>query len=242
MSLHAGSSQGGSGSGGSGDVVGPSSSTDNAITRFDGATGKLVQNSLVTISDVGSIATPATNGTLTLGASSGAAMSGANGWDFGLSAAGLNITSAYYLGWSPTTSVGTPDLTLFRDAANIIRIAGAGNGVGVIKSGRLVSANTTTVALVGTASGILYTNEGSSGAISIGLPACSANLTYSFVVQTAVAIGIIAAAGDTINVGTSLSAAAGSATATTVGSSITLVGINSTAWMATSLTGTWLVS
>jgi hypothetical protein len=34
-----------------GDVVGPASSTDNAIVRFDSTTGKLVQNSGVTISD-----------------------------------------------------------------------------------------------------------------------------------------------------------------------------------------------
>lgn len=40
-----------SGSAGSGDVVGPASSTDNAIARFDGTTGKLIQNSGVTISD-----------------------------------------------------------------------------------------------------------------------------------------------------------------------------------------------
>ncbi len=37
--------------GGSGDVTGPASSTDNAIVRFDGTTGKLVQNSVVTIAD-----------------------------------------------------------------------------------------------------------------------------------------------------------------------------------------------
>ena len=36
---------------GSGDVVGPASSTDNAIARFDGTTGKLVQNSGATIND-----------------------------------------------------------------------------------------------------------------------------------------------------------------------------------------------
>lgn len=34
-----------------GDVLGPSSATDNAITRFDGTTGKQVQNSVVTIAD-----------------------------------------------------------------------------------------------------------------------------------------------------------------------------------------------
>lgn len=37
--------------GGSGDVAGPASSTDNAVVRFDGTTGKLVQNSGVTIDD-----------------------------------------------------------------------------------------------------------------------------------------------------------------------------------------------
>lgn len=36
---------------GTGDVVGPGSSTDNAIARFDGTTGKLLQNSGVIISD-----------------------------------------------------------------------------------------------------------------------------------------------------------------------------------------------
>lgn len=44
--------------GSSGDVVGPSSATDNAIVRFDGTTGKLVQNSAVTIDD--------TTGTITI--------------------------------------------------------------------------------------------------------------------------------------------------------------------------------
>ena len=34
-------------------VVGPGSSTDNAIARFDGTTGKLIQNSVTTIDDTG---------------------------------------------------------------------------------------------------------------------------------------------------------------------------------------------
>jgi hypothetical protein len=41
-----------------GDVVGPSSATDNAVARFDTTTGKLIQNSLVTISDTGAISAP----------------------------------------------------------------------------------------------------------------------------------------------------------------------------------------
>jgi hypothetical protein len=39
-----------------GDVFGPASSTDNALVRFDGTTGKLVQNSIVTANDNGTIA------------------------------------------------------------------------------------------------------------------------------------------------------------------------------------------
>ena len=46
----------GSSGSGTGDVLGPASSTDNAIARFDLATGKLIQNSVVTVSDTGAIA------------------------------------------------------------------------------------------------------------------------------------------------------------------------------------------
>jgi hypothetical protein len=48
------------GGGGSGDVVGPGSATDNAIARFDTTTGKLIQNSAVTVADTtGHITQPA---------------------------------------------------------------------------------------------------------------------------------------------------------------------------------------
>jgi hypothetical protein len=44
-----------SSSSGTGDVVGPSSATDNALARYDGTTGKLIQDSLVTVSDTGAV-------------------------------------------------------------------------------------------------------------------------------------------------------------------------------------------
>jgi hypothetical protein len=47
-----------------GDVIGPASATDNAVARFNGTTGKVIQNSVVTISDTG-----ATTGVTTLSAS-----------------------------------------------------------------------------------------------------------------------------------------------------------------------------
>lgn len=40
----------------SGDVVGPASATDNAVARFDGTTGKLIQNSGVIVDDANAIA------------------------------------------------------------------------------------------------------------------------------------------------------------------------------------------
>lgn len=66
-----------SASGSAGDVVGPSSATDNAAVRFDGTTGKLVQNSAVTIADTTgditggaynkvTVTAPATGATLTI--------------------------------------------------------------------------------------------------------------------------------------------------------------------------------
>lgn len=44
----------GSGSG-SGDVVGPVSSVDNRIPRFNGTTGKLIQGSALTLDDSGNL-------------------------------------------------------------------------------------------------------------------------------------------------------------------------------------------
>jgi len=49
---------------GTGDVVGPASATDNAITRFNGTSGKLIQNSSTTISDSGNMSLV---GTISLG-------------------------------------------------------------------------------------------------------------------------------------------------------------------------------
>jgi len=45
-----------SGGGGTGDVVGPASATDEAIARFDTTTGKLIQNSVITATDAGVMA------------------------------------------------------------------------------------------------------------------------------------------------------------------------------------------
>jgi len=53
------------GTDGSGDVSGPGSATDNALARYDGTTGKTLQNSGVTVDDSGNIAANNLSGTNT---------------------------------------------------------------------------------------------------------------------------------------------------------------------------------
>lgn len=75
---------------GSGDVVGPGSATDNAVVRFDGTTGKLVQNSAVTIAD--------TTGDIT---TAGAIITGSGGSVGGYWAGAQGTATT-----APTSSVG----------------------------------------------------------------------------------------------------------------------------------------
>jgi len=83
------------GGGGSGDVVGPASATDNALVRFDTTTGKLIQNSVLIADDNGN-----TSGILSQSFSNGSAQTVAAGkmwyngtdgsWNLGMG--GGNIT------------------------------------------------------------------------------------------------------------------------------------------------------
>jgi hypothetical protein len=97
----------------SGDVYGPASATDNAIARFDGTTGKIIQNSAVTIAD--------TTGDITT--------------------AGYLITAAGAVGTPAITTTGDTNTGIFFPAADTIafteggvesmRIDSAGNvGIG----------------------------------------------------------------------------------------------------------------
>jgi hypothetical protein len=60
---------------GGGDVVGPGSSTDNALARFDLATGKLIQNSVLIVDDSGNIVGPTAGFKITGGTSTTADLS-----------------------------------------------------------------------------------------------------------------------------------------------------------------------
>jgi hypothetical protein len=102
--------QGGGSAGSSGDVAGPTASTDNAIVRFDGTTGKLVQNSVVTIADTtGNMA-----GVGTLGAGAITATSLVSS---GTAASSFTVTSGTAVPLT-ITNVGTGSSFVVEDSAS----------------------------------------------------------------------------------------------------------------------------
>lgn len=85
----------------------------------------------------------------------------------------------------------------------------------------------------------VLTNEGATEKNYETLPTAAAGLLYIFVVQDSDGIRITAAAGDTIRVGSDVSAAGGHIESTTVGASVTLLAINATEWVAIADKGAW---
>jgi hypothetical protein len=147
--------------GASGDVVGPASATDNAVVRFDGTTGKLVQNSVVTIADstgdiagAGSITSTSASGILTRAAATqdGVELIGRAGG-----------SSSYKVTLTPTTLGGNRTLTL-PDTTGTVALTGS--TVASFSAGSTgFTPNTATTGAV-TLAGTLATTNGGTGLTS----------------------------------------------------------------------------
>ncbi len=89
----------------------------------------------------------------------------------------------------------------------------------------------------------IFTNEGVVAENYQLLPAADggAGQTVEFVVQDVDGLRITAAAGDTIRIGATVSKAAGYIRSVTIGSTVRLVAINDTEWVATFASGVWEV-
>jgi hypothetical protein len=104
------------GAGVTGDVVGPASATDNAVARFDGTTGKIIQNSAVTIAD--------TTGDITT--------------------AGYLITAAGAVGTPALTTTGDTNTGIFFPAADTIAFTeGGAESMRIDSSGNVLVGTTT---------------------------------------------------------------------------------------------------
>lgn len=89
----------------------------------------------------------------------------------------------------------------------------------------------------------VYTNEGATAEVTLTLPAAAASKgPFYFFCQDADGIKIRAGTGDTIRIGSNVSAAAGYAASSVIGSSVTIVGINDTEWVALTSIGLWNVA
>lgn len=128
------------GGGGSGDVVGPASATDNALARYDTTTGKLVQNSGITVSDVSgsSVTLASTAGNaLAIAATAPAATTGASVAGVAASltagpAVASTDTAGAAAGGSVTITAGAAARLTSGNAngGNIVLAGGAGIGTG----------------------------------------------------------------------------------------------------------------
>ena len=160
-------------SGGSGDVVGPASSTDNALVRFDSTTGKLIQNSVVTVADstgnMAGVGTLSMNGELTYG---GVTLTN-----------GVTGTGKMVLDTSPTLvtpALGTPSSGTLTNATGLpisTGVSGLGTGVATFlatpSSANLASA---------------VTDETGSGALVFGTNAALTNPTVTSYTETVYAL------------------------------------------------------
>ena len=128
--------------GGSGDVVGPASATDNAVVRFDLTTGKLIQNSVVTIADTtGNITTP---GDIAI-----------NGGDLTTTAATMNLVND-----ATTINLGSTAIT------RAINIGTNATNVQTINIGTGAAAN---IISIGSATGAAsLTLQSGTGGINVG--------------------------------------------------------------------------
>lgn len=87
-----------------------------------------------------------------------------------------------------------------------------------------------------------FSNDGATALVTFTLPPAAADLVFTFVVNDADGIAVDAAGTNTIRIGTLVSSAGGVATSTQIGSVLTIQGVNSTEWNATTVIGVWDLS
>lgn len=129
------------------------------------------------------------------------------------------------------------------DADGLLSLGYGGQTVYVAKLASIcpVAPVTTTATPASTDSGTTFSNEGDVDGATVTLPTALAGLRFTFVVQAAQTLTITANSGDTIRIGSSVTAAAGSITCSSVGSAITLQAINATEWFAVAAVGSWTI-
>ena len=159
-----------------GDVDGPASATDNAVARFDGTTGKLIQNSTVTIADTTgdiagatSLTSPAATN-LTLGTGSyGTALTVASATGAATFAGAVlhpdGTAAAPSISFSSDTDTGW-----YRSASNRMSLALGGSGILHFATNGVIS---------NAISGASLTLSDSTGAVTVAAAGTNQNITLT---------------------------------------------------------------
>jgi hypothetical protein len=200
------------GGAGSGDVVGPGSSTDNAITRFNGATGLLIQNSTATLDDSGVVSVSGAN-VSGLTASSAVATDGSKN----LVSVANTGTGDNVLATSPTLitpALGTPTALVGTNISGTASGLSIGGNAGTVTDG-VYTTDTSTV-----------TNTMLAGSIA-NAKLVNSNITIN---------GSVTALGGSVNVGTVTSVTGTSPISSTGGAapdiSISAAGVSTSGYLS----------
>jgi len=171
-------------SSGSGDVLGPASATDNAVVRFDATTGKLIQNSVVTIADsTGNMAGVGTLNTHTLPGGTGtlALTSQITGTNSGTNTGDQTTVSGNAGTATALQTARTINGTSFDGTANVTVTAAAGTLTGATLAAGVTASSLTSFGaamILGTpASGVGTNLTGTAAGLTAGNVTTNANLT-----------------------------------------------------------------
>ena len=178
----------GTDSAGTGDVVGPASSTDNAIARFDTTTGKLIQNSAVTIADTtGDIVGTATQGVFNTVSTTVNAFGAATTLNVGAATGTMTVANTTLAAKAITAST----------TLGVTGVATLGNGAILGTPASMTATNITGTATAFTASNVT-TNANLTGAVtSVGNATSlgsfsSANLSAALTDETGTGANVFA--------------------------------------------------
>jgi hypothetical protein len=167
----------------------------------------------------------------------------ANGERWSVNGTALQTYSTGMLAWTSNAVEGTRDVGLGRNAAGVLEVnTGTLGGLGKLLTGVVVTAKTTNYSVVTADKGTYFTNVGAGGEVDFTLPTAVAGMRYTFIVEAAQVLKVIAGASTTIRIAGSVSAAAGNITNSTIGGVVTLIATSSTTWIAIYISGSWVVT